>query len=110
MILTKIPLSIDPNQTFTTTISGTTKNLTLGFTISWNAQAGYWVMGIFQPQTGEPLVQNIAMLPDYNLIGQYPYLGIGTVAALLNIGDPTILVPDDTNLVSNFALYWEYDE
>jgi len=109
-MLTKIPLSIDPNQTFTTTISGSTKNLTLKFTISYNRQAGYWIMGIYDHTTGDALITNMPLLPDHNLLRQYQYLDIGTVAVLVNIGDPTVLTPDDTNLASNFALFWEYDE
>jgi hypothetical protein len=108
-MVTNIPLTNDPNQTFTTTIAGNSSNLTLGFTLSYNTLAQYWVMGIFDPNTGNSIIQGIPLLPEQNFLGQYQYLGIGEIAVLINIGDPTILVPDDTNLAANFALVWNYE-
>lgn len=107
---TQIPLSVDPNQTFTATIYGDKHNLNLAFTMSWNDIAGYWVMGISDPVTNSPFIENIPLLPNRNLLGQYQYLGIGLAASLLNIGDQSIELPDSTNLGTNFALYWLYTD
>jgi hypothetical protein len=106
-MISKISLTTDPNQTFYCNIPGQTKNITLNFTLSYNTMANYWVLGIYD-SSNNPLVLGIPLLPGANLLGQYQYLNIGS-AVLWNIGDQSVLMPDNTNLATNFALYWNYD-
>jgi len=106
-VISQIPLTTDPNQTFSVTIPGDTKSLELTFTLSYNTMSGYWVLGIYD-SSENALVLGIPLLPDIDLLEQYKYMGLGT-AVLLNIGDQSIAAPDDENLSSNFALMWEYE-
>jgi hypothetical protein len=71
--------------------------------------ANYWVLGIYDRATNNPYVLNIPLLPGYDLLQQFGYMGIGS-CALSNIGDKTILVPNISNLGTDFALFWKYDD
>lgn len=99
-----ISLSNLPNQTYTVTIPGDTRNITFIITQSYNEQAKYWVMGIYD-QSNNPIITNIPMLSGYNLLEQYAYLNIGEIY-VINIGDQAIESPDDTNIGNNFELKW----
>lgn len=106
-MISQIPLSTEAHQIFQTTIPGDSSNLTLSFTLDWNAMAGYWVLGIYDPTSGDAILTNVPLLPGYDLLAQYAYLGLGS-AVLVNSGDQSITVPDESNLSTNFALTWEY--
>ena len=100
-------LTSDPNQTYTVTIPGAKRNITFILTQSYNAQAGYWVLGIYD-KSNTPIVLNIPLFCGYDLLGQYGYLDIGSLY-LINAGDQTIEYPNDTNIDNNFELVWELE-
>lgn len=97
-------LTSEPNQTYTITISGSRRNITFILTQSYNAQAGYWVLGIYD-NTNSPIILNIPLLCGYDLLGQYRYLNIGSLF-LVNIGDQSIEYPNADNIDGNFELAW----
>lgn len=101
---TEIPLTSKPNQAYTVTISGSKRNIAFILTQSYNAQAGYWVLGIYD-NTNSPIVLDIPLFCGYDLLGQFGYLDIGHLY-LINIGDQTIEYPDDKNIDGNFELMW----
>lgn len=103
-MVTEITLSSKPNQTYSVSVSGTNRNVTFNITQSYNEIAGYWMIGIYD-QANNPIVLNIPLLPGYDLLGQYGYLNIGELY-LINYGDQTIEVPNDTNIENNFKLLW----
>lgn len=86
------------------TISGTKRNVTFILTQSYNAQAGYWVLGIYD-QTDSPIVLNLPLFCGQDLLGQYGYLNIGHLC-LVNIGDQSIEYPNADNIDGNFELAW----
>ena len=100
----RVALSSLPNQTYSVTIPGENRNITFIVTQSWNAQANYWVMGIYD-KTVAPIVLGIPMLCGHDLLGQYAYLDIGSLY-VENIGDPSIEEPDSENIGQNFELRW----
>lgn len=100
----RISLSNLPNQVYTVTIPGEKRNITFIITQSFNEEAGYWVMGIYD-KSNNPVVINIPLLPGYDLLEQYGYLDIGELY-IVNIGDQSVEVPDDKNIGSNFELSW----
>jgi len=102
-MISVIYLTNNPNQTFTVTLQGESRSISLVITLSYNAFAGYWVMGILDA-THTPLVIGIPMLCGYDLLRQLQHLNIGS-AALFNVGAPTVEYPDSTNL-DKFVLTW----
>jgi hypothetical protein len=104
-----IPLDNSPNQSFQTTLSVDGKNLTLGFVIRYNEQADYWQMTIKEAVTGNIILDCIPLVtgdyPAANLLEQYSYLSIGSVA-ILNMSGVTMENPDKTNLGTDFVLWW----
>lgn len=103
-MINEIPLTNQPNQTFSATIAGEKRNLLLIITQFYNEQAGYWVLGIYD-QSGTPIVLSIPLLCGHDLLEQYQYLNIGSLI-VVNIGDQTIENPSDTNIENNFELVW----
>lgn len=104
MLINQIRLSSKPNQTWTVTISGEKRNITFIITQSFNEQAGYWVLGIYD-RANNPLVLNIPLLCGHDLLEQFQYLGIGSLC-VANIGDASLENPDSSNIDDNFELVW----
>jgi len=104
-----IPLTTDPNQTFQTTLTVDDASLTLKFFISYNRLAGYWTMRITNVSTSTVLLDGIPLLTDDssdpNILGQYAYLKIGS-CYISKVSNTTSNYPDDTNLGTDFLLYW----
>lgn len=104
-----IPLDNSPNQTFQATLGVNGKNITLGFGLSFNEIAGYWVMKISDPTTGEYLLDDIPLIIDgslgANLLAQYEYLEIGE-AYLVRTSPSPGDYPDADNLGKAFQLIW----
>jgi hypothetical protein len=95
-----------PNQHFSITIPGDTRNLSLNVTLSYNGQARYWVLGLYDIAK-RPLVVGLPLTPDHDLLSAYKHLGLGSVVlANIGTGGATSEPPDDTNL-DKFALLWE---
>lgn len=105
MTVSQYSLTNSPNQTLKITVPGDTNTLSLVVTLSYNAMAGYWVMGIYDVATRDPIIVGIPFLPGHDLMGQYQYLNIGSIY-VYNIGDSTISIPNDTNIAGNFVLVW----
>lgn len=107
-----IPLTNDPNQTLTVSITVGSRNINLGMGIRWNSIAGYWVLTVIDPNTGMALIDSIPLItgkyPAGNLLGQYAYMGIGA-AYLVNALNSAMDYPDTTNLGSDFQLVWSDD-
>lgn len=108
-VLYQIPISSDPNQTFNVTIPVDGKNITLGFYLRWNDQAGYWMMTIYNYLTNTyyidslPLISGI--LPSANLLKMFSYLRIGS-CYLLNVSGTKDDYPTVSNLGTDFLLFW----
>lgn len=103
-MVSEIALNNNPNQTYSLTVPGDHQNIAFILTQAWNAEAGYWTIGLYD-QTMRPIVLGIPLLCGHDLLEQYQYLNIGSLY-VVNIGDPTIETPDDTNIGQNFKLLW----
>jgi hypothetical protein len=103
-----IPLTSDPNQTFSTTLSVDDANITLTMTLKYNEIAGYWKMSITN-SSGTLLLDSIPLItgvyPAANLLEQYSYLSIGS-AYILKTTSTTLDYPDDSTLGTDFVLVW----
>lgn len=104
-MVSQIKLTGSPNQTMKVTVPGDNRNLSLTLTFQYNTIAKYWIMGVYDTPSGQPIVVGIPLLCGHDLLGQYQYLRIGS-AYIVNIGDPTIETPNETNIADNFILVW----
>ena len=68
----EIPLTSSKNQT----ISVVLLNITYRFTLQWREAVQTWFLDIAD-DSGNPLVQGLALVLGSNLLHQYQYLGIG---------------------------------
>lgn len=102
--INEIALTGDPNQTYTVSIAGETKNITFILNQSFNEQARYWVLSI-NDQSNNPIISDIPLLCGYDLLEQYQYLNIGHLL-VVNISDQTIEYPNADNIAGNFELVW----
>lgn len=103
-----IPLTTDPNQTFQITLTVDGKNITLTFNLSYNEEAGNWIMGI-KDADGNMLLDSVPLVsgkyPAANILAHHSYLGIGS-AYIINTASSPADHPDATNLGSDFVLVW----
>lgn len=104
-----LPLTNNPNQSFTATLEVDGSPLTLGFDINYNEIAGYWVMAI-SDQSGNLLVEGIPFItgddPACNILGQFAYLKIGSAFVLNVNGLPGEDFPSNVDLGTGFILVW----
>ncbi|MFO3907760.1 hypothetical protein AAHD62_25160 [Enterobacter hormaechei] len=98
MIVNEIPL-IPDNQEFRVTLGEV--NYTLR--VLWRDEAG-WVMDVMD-SGAQPLLMGVPLVPDIDLIEQYPELGIsGSLIVVTDNGAPEY--PTKTNLGSSSHLYF----
>jgi hypothetical protein len=75
-----IPLTNDPNQSFTVVLQIDGAPLTLNVTIKYNSMAGYWVLAVYNA-SNNLLIDSTPLLtgsyPAGNIFAQQAYLQIG---------------------------------
>lgn len=103
-----VPLSTAPNQSLSVALSINRQSVSLKLKVSFNQQAGFWVMDIADSH-GRPLVSSIPLVsgvwPAGNLLSPYAYLNIGS-AFLINQNGVASDWADSSNLGSDFVLLW----
>jgi len=103
-----LPVTPGTNQTFTCTLPVNEKNITLDFSLTYNAPGGYWFMSITDHVTGTLLIDSLPLLPaDYpaaDLLKQYSYLGIGSAVIVSANGKDT--VPTFESLGNEHMIVW----
>lgn len=102
-----IPLTTDPDQTFTVTIPVDGKNITVDLRVRYNTQSNYWWLSV--SQSGSVLLDSIPLLtsdyPAGDILQPYRYLNLGS-AALIKTSDIQQQNPDSANLGTDFVLVW----
>lgn len=100
-----VPLTTDPNDTFSSTIPINGENIKLYFFLRYNDEAKYWVMDI-SDRDRKPIVSSIPLISGINILEQYEYLKIGKAYIVKTDNSLLADIPDDTNLGTNFVLLW----
>lgn len=101
-----IPLDSSPNQSFQITLPFETYNRPVDCELRYNEIIGYWLLSIFDPSLGKPLLCNIPLVPGTDLLGQYQYLNLGHLV-IANVGETTFKEwPSKTNLGTLWKLVW----
>ena len=102
-----VPLTSQPNQSFTVQLTVDGASLVLNLVLRWSYMAGYWTMDIYSGQgtlqlAALPLITGV--WPAANILAQYGYLGLGSVYLLNNGSNDDY--PSNTDLGSAFYLLW----
>lgn len=103
-----VPISNEPNQSFSITVPVNGQNLTLDFYVFWNAVAGYWEANI--AQAGNTLIAGLPLVtasgPPYDdILYQFHYLDIGS-AYVYSLGLSDADYPGVGDWGTNFVLLW----
>lgn len=104
-----LPIAPVPNQALEVPLNIDGGTLPLNLLLHYNSIAGYWIMSISDTAgnlilDSTPLVTGNA--PAGNLLGQFAYLGIGSLFILNASGDVGNEVPNQANLGTAFLLVW----
>jgi Domain of unknown function (DUF6983) len=103
-----VALTNNPNQSIVLELTVDGKPLSMYATIYYNEMAGYWLLDLFTTP-GVPLLLSTPLItgvwPAANMLGQYAYLSIGGLY-ILNVTGAQDDYPDDTELGTQFAVYW----
>jgi len=105
-----IPLTTDPNQSFTSVIPIDGDNRRLNIDLRYNEIAKYWCMTIHDPELRRVLIDSLPLLigefPVADLFQQYQHLGLGS-ATIVAVGptEPNTN-PCDETLGSSYVLAW----
>lgn len=136
MSLQVVPLSTAPNQSIVANLTVDGNALTLNLTIKYNQMAGYWIMSVSDVNNNllvDSIPMTTGGYPAANLLQQQRYLDIGS-AYIVNVananngttgaglgygsggygqggyggggGGGGIDYPDNTNLGTQFQLWW----
>ena len=104
-----IPLTADPDQTFTCTVPVGAYNKKFFFRMRYNSMAEYWTMTLTDAVSGIVLIDSHPLLvtnyPSSNLLGQFEYLGIGS-ALVLNVSGVRGSMPAEFDLGTDYLLLW----
>ena len=105
-----VPLTSEPNQNFRCTIPVNGQSMPFDFTLRYNSEAEYWVIGISHATSGQMLISDIPLIaglfPSANLLEQYEHLRIGAAAVVKINPDNPDDAPNGNNLGVDFALVW----
>lgn len=103
-----LPVTSDPNQTFTCVLNIKEENKRYKFIFRFNEIAQYWVMEMIDDD-GNNLVAGLPLVPgEYpaaNILEQYSYLGIGD-AYLINTAGTDEQYPSEDTLGEDWKLVW----
>ena len=110
----EVPLTNDPNQSFTITLPINGVNIKLLIELSYKELCEYWLMSIKNPDTRKSILDSIPILcggPNFkssNILQQYQYLGIGS-AIIYKKTETDLDSPNDKTLGNEFILIWSDD-
>ena len=103
-----VPLTPQPNQTMSITLTVDGAQLTLGLAFKYSQMCGYWLMTIFDANDNL-LIDSVPLItgsfPGGNILRGQGYLKIGS-CYIINQSNGESDYPDDTNLGVTFLLLW----
>ena len=104
----QIPLTISPNQSFTSTIPINGTKVKLNFFVSFNTISECWYMTI-KDSNNKVLISSIPLVAGIYLLEQQDYLNIGKCYILNVDKNSKEDRPNQYNLGSKFILVWTDD-
>ncbi len=106
----QIPLTAEPNQRFIAQIPASNGNLTLGFYLSWNRMAEYWMLDLFNPLTQAEYLTSLALVQQgdsrRDFMSQYGYLNLGS-AYLVPLTQSAPAQPGLLSWGTDYAMIWD---
>lgn len=105
-----LPITNQPNQTFSVKVPVGDLNLNLQFYVYWNNIAEYWQLSILNLDTGVKLIDGLPMVrglaPAGNILHQFEYMGIGSAYLVALNATPDKDYPGLGDWDTNFVLLW----
>lgn len=103
-----LPVTSQPNQSFTASLKVDGSNLVLRFNLRYNEMAGYWVKTIAD-KSGNALIDSLPLVtgsyPAANLLKQYGHLNIGS-AYIVNVSGTSLDYPNGESLGTDHLIVW----
>lgn len=107
----QIPMSNQPNQSFSVVLPKNNTNISLDLFIWWNSFAGYWELNIADSNTKISLLSALPLLagksPVMNVLRQFSYLNIGNLY-IVKSAKTEHDSPQIGDWESNFVLVWDF--
>lgn len=104
-----IPLTNDPDQSFTITLPIDGKNITFDLRLRYNTEAKFWWLSITDSTTDVILLDSLPLLtgnfPAANILEPYKYMNIGSIVIVPN-GSTALGDPNDENLATGYYMLW----
>ena len=105
----RVPITNDPNQSFSVSIPLTGRNIVFDLLIRWNTVAEYWAIDIKNNSTNTGVIQGLPLIPANfpadNMLAPFAYLDIGG-AYLVRTSEDGGLKPNVTGWANDWALLW----
>lgn len=100
-----VPVTSNPNQTFTSTIPVDGSSIKFNFFLKFNTENNCWVLDI-KDSSNNGIVTGINLVTGVNLLEQYSYLKIGSAYLVKADTSLTDDLPTQYNLGTSFKLVW----
>lgn len=101
-----VPITSNPNQTFTSTIPIDNSSIKFNFFLKYNTESSCWVLDI-KDSGNNGIVTGINLVTGVNLLEQYSYLKIGSAYLAKVDTSLTDDLPTEYNLGTKFLLIWD---
>lgn len=98
-----VPMQAIHDHSFRAVVPIDGGNTNLGFRLTYNELAGYWVIDISKDE--EPVLSGLPMVPAQNLLEQFGYLGIGSMR-IIPKSEAQEQWPSQGTLSSDWYVVW----
>lgn len=100
-----LPVTSNPNQTFSSTIPIDNGSIKFNFFLRFNTESSCWVLDIAD-SSNNSLVSGINLVCGTNLLEQYSYLKIGSAYLVKTDTSLTDDLPTEYDLGTKFVIVW----
>lgn len=109
MSVVKVPITNDPNQSFSISVPAGEENRVLDMFAYFNTISSFWELRISDGATGDELINGLPLLygipPADNLLEAFEYQDIGQ-AYIVKISEDAPENPTTDSWDKDFELYW----
>lgn len=108
-MVVQIPVTNQPNQSFSVSLPQSNTNLVLNFYMYWNRIAQYWQISITNNSNSIELIESLPLIGALgfyqNLLVQWTYMQIGQLF-IIPLSTASTESPGENDWGTNFMLVW----